>query len=92
MIRELCTGDWITLDYWGCMAEVFRGLDPPGAIVWEDFTASIHGSADQRGSSGRYILTNDNVAQIVHSLREHRKEIAVMNDESLSRLECWHTL
>lgn len=92
MIRELCTGGWMTLDYWGCMAEVFRGLDPPGSLAWEDFIGSIHGGATERGSSGRYILTTGNVAQMMRSLRENQKDLQRMNDESLARLDGWHSL
>jgi hypothetical protein len=105
MIRELCTSGWITVDYWGCMAEVFKGVDPPGSTIWENFTASMHGGAaavvqhtDETGSvvwtetSGRYILTIDNVAQMIHSLKEHQNDLQVMNDESLSRFEGWYNL
>ena len=41
LIRDLCTGDWLCLDYWGCTADVFGGVDPPGATRWEDFISPM---------------------------------------------------
>ena len=41
LIRELCTSDWLNLDYFGCMAEVFAGAEPPGATTWEEFVAPM---------------------------------------------------
>ncbi len=36
LVRSLCIGGWLNLDYWGCWAEVFS-VKPIGAISWEEF-------------------------------------------------------
>src|SRR5262245_24393771 len=61
LIDELCISEaFLYLDYWGCWAEVFSVQDPPGALTWENFTASIRGAIDRptgetMDSSGCYI-------------------------------------
>jgi hypothetical protein len=41
LIEELCTRDWLNLDYWVCMGEVLAGGEPPGSTKWEDFIAPM---------------------------------------------------
>ncbi len=45
LIRDLCTSDWLSLDYWGCMAEVFGGVEPPVLTTWEVFIAPMFGGS-----------------------------------------------
>jgi hypothetical protein len=92
LLRELCTGGWLYVDYWGCYAEVFAGGDPPGAVTWEAFTKAMHPentSAKPDGASGCYLLTNDNVDSILRSLEEHRAEVKIMNESQIAQLKAW---
>ena len=92
LLRELCIGGWLYLDYWGCYAEVFECVDPPGAITWEAFTEPMRAPEKSRepgGAQGTYLLTNDNVDSIIRSLDKHRSEVEIMNDEDIARLKSW---
>ena len=93
LLDELCVSYWQHVDYWGCMAEVFRGGEPPRAITWEEFTAPVY-SADRSkqepaGSSGCYLLTGENVDSILQSLELHRHELQIMGDAQIERLRSW---
>jgi hypothetical protein len=94
LLHELCVGDWQYVDYWGCMMEVFRGGEPPGAITWEEFAAPIYSARgkpqpEPNGSSGCYLLTFDNVDAILQSLELHRYELQIMGDAQIERLRSW---
>jgi hypothetical protein len=104
LIRDLCTGGWLYLDYWGCTAEVFGGVDPPGSTKWEDFIAPMFPNGaperpvhrDEDGSilgvetSGRYLLTSANTRTMLDSLRNHTKELQAMCAADIEKLERWH--
>lgn len=103
LIRDLCTSDWLSLDYWGCMAEVFGGVEPPGSTKWEDFVAPMfEGSAPQPvvhrdddgtvqwvENSGRYLLTVANLDAMIQSLRNRRLDLRIMGESEVGRLERW---
>ncbi len=104
LIRELCTGDWLYLDYWGCTAGVFDGVDPPGSTTWEDFTSpmfpdgppdpSVHRDDDGAilwvETSGRYLLSSSNTGAMILSLRNHSQDLTVMSNAHIEKLERWH--
>lgn len=92
LIDELCTSDWIYLDYWGCMAEVFTGAEPPGASYWENFTAAMFEGPlpEEPGLSGRYLLTASNIDAMTRSLRKHVHELDAMRERDVEMLERWH--
>jgi len=102
LITELCTGDWLYLDYWGCTAEVFGGVDPPGATRWEDFISPMLPHAkpeppvplDCDGSvgvetSGRYLPTSANTTSMIVSLRHHVQDLQAMGEVEVAKLERW---
>jgi hypothetical protein len=104
LIRELCTSDWLHLDYWGCKAGVFGPGDPPGSTTWEDFISPMFPGAapeppvhhDDDGSvlwvetSGRYLLTSANTEAMILSLRSHSQDVTVMSEADVAKLERWH--
>ena len=104
LIRELCTSDWLYLDYWGCTAEVFGGVDPPGATKWEEFVAPMFPDGppeppvhyDEDGSvlwietSGRYLLSSSDTNAMIASLRKHVQDLSVMCEADIAKLERWH--
>ena len=106
LVRELCTSDWLSLDYWGCFAEVFSGHRPPGSITWEEFIAPMFKGEvpepivhrDEDGSpiwlenTGRYLLANQNTDLMIHSLKNHIPELQVMGVSDVARFERWHAL
>ena len=98
LIRDLCVSRaWLHLDYWGCWAEVFSLQDPPGALTWENFTASLDAAAGRQTdesteSSGCYLLTRDNVDSILSSLETHALELEIMHELQVERLRGWQAL
>lgn len=102
LIRDLCTSDWLYLDYFACTAEVFRGVEPPGSTTWEDFIAPMFACGapkpavhrDEDGSIlwvetfGRYLLTSANTEAMILSLRNHADEVQI--HATLPKLERWH--
>lgn len=104
LIRDLCTSDWLSVDYWGCMAEVFGGADPPDSTRWEDFVAPMFRDSasnalvplsDDRSApvdtSGRYLLTSANTDAMILSLRNNSQTLRVMSESDVKKLERWHT-
>jgi len=104
LIQELCTGDWLYLDYWGCTADVFGGVEPPCSTRWEDFISPMFPNGepeppvhrDRDGSilwvetSGRYLLTSANANSMIVSLRNHFHDLEVMGAVEVAKLERWH--
>ncbi|HYL75454.1 MAG TPA: hypothetical protein VEU96_14675 [Bryobacteraceae bacterium] len=95
LIRQLCIGDSLYLDYWGCYAEVFSVQGPLGSITWEQFTAPMRNTSvsrvepEEAESTGCFLLTNDNVESILLSLEAHRDELRVMDEFQIDRLREW---
>jgi hypothetical protein len=90
LLRRLCTMQaMFYLDYWGCSAEVFI-TGPPGAQTWEQFVAPIRKShVEPNGSSGCYLLTQENVDAILRGLRSHQDELQIMTLADIERLASW---
>jgi hypothetical protein len=83
LMEAMCVSRPLFLDYWGCMAEVFRGGEPPGAVTWEEFAAPLQSGNEPVESSGRYLLTPENTEAILQSLRTHVRELRVTDSQVL---------
>jgi len=80
LVEHLCaSAKRITLDYWACYAEVFKGCDPPGSIP--DFKLFPHLKEQQF-----LLLLPPHVEQMLASLQDHRSEVTVMSEENISEL------
>lgn len=87
LVNDLClSSEWLHVDYWGCMAEVF-GDQPPGSLPLNRWWRARGGRYEDEEIS--YILTDDNVSAIRESLGRHRSELTIMDDRSLDQLRCW---
>ncbi|HKF24062.1 MAG TPA: hypothetical protein VKE93_20990 [Candidatus Angelobacter sp.] len=96
LLREMCVSAVsISVDYWGCWADVFAGKDPADAIPWEDFTAPIRRrhktEKEEWETSGRYLLTDENVDSILRSLEAHKNELTIMGEPEITHLRLWQT-
>ena len=85
LVDHLCViSDDLTVDYWGCYAEVFSSGDPPGSIP--DYRIFPHIKEQ------RYVLLRpEHVEQMLASLEEHRPEVQVMQEGQLRQLRDWKT-
>jgi hypothetical protein len=74
LVDELCFSERkLDLDYWGCYAEVFRGVDPPGAIPDYRIFRDLR-------QQGFLLLLPDHVDLIPESLNLHRAEVTRMTE------------
>jgi hypothetical protein len=94
LLHQMClSNNWLHIDYWGCWVEAFPVEGPPGAISWEDFTASIRKlpakPAEESETSGRYLLTADNVSSMLRSLEAHKHELTIMSQPEIDHLQRW---
>src|SRR5580698_9256906 len=80
LVDYLCvSSDRLTIDYWGCYAEVFGSGDPPGSIP--DYKLFPH--IEQQ----TYLLLRpEHVDRMLASLEEHRHEMRVMQEPQLAQL------
>lgn len=85
LVDHLCiSSDHLTVDYWGCYAEVFSTGDPPGSIP--DYRMFPHIKEQ------RYLLLGpEHVNEMLASLEEHWLEVQVMREAQLSQLRLWRT-
>jgi len=80
---HLCvSSNRLTVDYWGCYAEVFSSGDPPGSIP--DYTLFPHIK-----QQGYLLLRPEHVERMLASLEEHRQELRVMQEPQLAQLRRW---
>jgi hypothetical protein len=83
LVQELCFLDErMAVDSWGCFAEVFASLVPPGAI--SDLGIFPHQEEE------RFLLLGpEHVTRMLDSLRFHRGKLRIMSESDLARLESW---
>lgn len=83
LVEHLCVSrERLTVDYWGCYAEVFATGDPPGSIA--DYRIFPHIQ-----QQGYLLLQPSHVQQMLMSLEEHRRELRVMSESQLDQLRQW---
>lgn len=86
LVDHLCvSGHRLTVDYWGCYAEVFASADPPGSIP--DYRLFSHIK-----QQGYLLLLPEHVDRMLVSLEEHQREMRVMQEPQLSELRAWKNL
>jgi hypothetical protein len=83
LVDHLCiSSDRLTVDYWGCYAEVFASGDPSGSIP--DYKLFPHIT-----QQGYLLLRPEHVERILASLEEHGRELRVMQEPQLAQLREW---
>ena len=83
LVDHLCvSSDRLTVDYWGCYAEVFGSGDPPGSIP--DYKLFPH--IEQQ----TYLLLRpEHIDRMLALLEEHRNEMRIMDEPQLAQLRQW---
>jgi len=83
LVEHLCVSrERLTIDYWGCYAEVFTSGDPPGSIP--DYKLFPH--IEQQGY---LLLRPEHVDRMLASLKEHRRDLRIMTEQQISQLRHW---
>ncbi len=83
LAEHLCvSSDRLTIDYWGCYAELFASGDPLGSIP--DYKLFPH--IEQQSY---LLLRPEHVARMLASLEQHRQELRVMQEPQLAQLRRW---
>ena len=96
LLQNLCLArNFLYVDYWGCWSEIFSVEGAPGSIPWEDFTAPMRGAIPSKkekwGTSGCYLLTDDNVSAIMRGLETHQDELTIMSSQEVERVRRWQS-
>ncbi len=77
---DFCLGEeTVYLDYWGCHAHVFSGVEPPGSISC--------GKYFREEECDFLLLTSEHVDRMLKSLYEHSDDLRVMRKETIGRVE-----
>jgi len=83
LVDHLCvSSDRLTIDYWGCYAEVFPSGDPRGSIP--DYQLFPH--IEQQAY---LLLRPEHVDRMLGALEQHRHEMRVMQEPQLTQLRQW---
>lgn len=84
LVEHLCASrEKLTIDYWGCYAEVFAPGDPPDSIP--DYKLFPH--IEQQGY---LLLAPEHVDRMLAALEEHHGELQAMAEPQVSQLRQWN--